>query len=541
MDAYDIFKKLSKGAVFNKKKPKESRPVQVKIEVKEEIIDQKEKNKTENENITLFSTNSEEHSSKKRKRDLTNDEIERKSKLLRQEEINRYRNENNISVVGKNIPEPAKTFDDFKLSNDLIENIKSCGYSEPTSIQKQAIPIMLENRQILACAPTGSGKTAAFLLPIIHLLKKPKRKGFRALIICPTRELAKQTQKECIRLSEGRNLRVHVISKIKQALTQYGPKSSGKYDILITTPNRICFLLKQEPAGINLANIEWLIVDEADKLFEDGIRSFREQLNQIVSSCTNPNKKVAMFSATYTPTVAKYSVKNLKGLIRVTVGLRNSATSDVNQELLFVGNEDGKLIALRNLIRTGVNPPVLIFVQSKERAQQLFNELIYDGINVDAIHSDRTQQQRDNTIRCFREGKIWVLICTELMARGVDFKGVNLVINYDFPPSTIAYIHRIGRAGRAGRKGKAITFFTNEDTVNLRSIAHVIKQSGQEVPEFMLSLKKQNKKEVKKLKNSAPKRKDITTTPVYEAIRKDKWKKNEKRRVNSYIVKKNFD
>ncbi|XP_022901793.2 probable ATP-dependent RNA helicase DDX52 [Onthophagus taurus] len=541
MDAYDIFKKLSKGAVFNKKKPKESRPVQVKIEVKEEIIDQKEKNKTENENITLFSTNSEEHSSKKRKRDLTNDEIERKSKLLRQEEINRYRNENNISVVGKNIPEPAKTFDDFKLSNDLIENIKSCGYSEPTSIQKQAIPIMLENRQILACAPTGSGKTAAFLLPIIHLLKKPKRKGFRALIICPTRELAKQTQKECIRLSEGRNLRVHVISKIKQALTQYGPKSSGKYDILITTPNRICFLLKQEPAGINLANIEWLIVDEADKLFEDGIRSFREQLNQIVSSCTNPNKKVAMFSATYTPTVAKYSVKNLKGLIRVTVGLRNSATSDVNQELLFVGNEDGKLIALRNLIRTGVNPPVLIFVQSKERAQQLFNELIYDGINVDAIHSDRTQQQRDNTIRCFREGKIWVLICTELMARGVDFKGVNLVINYDFPPSTIAYIHRIGRAGRAGRKGKAITYFTNEDTVNLRSIAHVIKQSGQEVPEFMLSLKKQNKKEVKKLKNSAPKRKDITTTPVYEAIRKDKWKKNEKRRVNSYIVKKNFD
>lgn len=166
--------------------------------------------------------------------------------------------------------------------------------------------------------------------------------------------------------------------------------------------------------------------------------------------------------------------------------------------MLFVGCEAGKLVAFRNLINRGLTPPVLVFVQSKERAQELFNELVYDGINVDVIHSDRTQKQvretffififairleinefkrlkffvfvfqRDNVIRSFREGKIWVLICTELMGRGVDFKGVNLVVNYDFPPSSVSYIHRIGRTGRAGRPGRAITYFTQDDTVNLR-------------------------------------------------------------------------
>jgi len=262
--------------------------------------------------------------------------------------------------------------------------------------------------------------------------------------------------------------------------------------------------------------VQWLIIDEPDKLFETGVRSFRDQLEQILQACSNKNKKIAMFSATYTPAVAKWCCHNMKGLIRVTVGQRNAATELVDQQLLFVGNESGKLLAFRDLIRKGLTPPVLVFVQSKERAQQLFSELIFDGINVDAIHADRSQLQRDNTVTAFREGKIWVLICTELMARGVDFKGVNLVINYDFPQTAISYVHRVGRSGRAGRSGKAITFFTTDDTVNLRSIAQVIRQSGCEVPEYMLKLKKRSKREVKKLKSSAPQRDDIRTTPSYE-------------------------
>ncbi|KAL3285424.1 hypothetical protein HHI36_019526 [Cryptolaemus montrouzieri] len=476
-----------------------------------------------NEITLLRSLNDNEKRGKKRKRE-TEDDLERKRKLLEIERINHYRNINQISVVGKNAPEPAYTFDNFQIDKDIIENLKLCGYTEPTPIQKQAVPIMLEGKQLLACAPTGSGKTAAFLVPIIQQLKGPQKQGFRAVILCPTRELAKQTQRECVKLSEGRNFRIHIISKIKRALEQYGPNSNNKYDILITTPKRLCFLLDQEPPAICLNKVEWIVVDEADKLFEEGNRGFRAQLDQIMKACHNNNLKVAMFSATCTPVVSKWCVRKMKSLIRVTVGHRNAATLTVDQKLLFVGNEHGKLLAFRDIVRKGISPPVLIFVQSKERAQQLFNELIYDGINVDAIHADRTQVQRDNTVRAFREGKIWVLICTELMARGVDFKGVNLVINYDFPPSSISYVHRIGRAGRAGRTGSAITFFTTEDVTNLRSLAHIMKESGCEVPPYMLTIKKKNKKERKSMEKAAPPRDSISTVPVYEILKKQRRK-----------------
>jgi ATP-dependent RNA helicase DDX52/ROK1 len=534
MDAYDIFKKLSRGAKFSREhNPRKPGPKNDPIKVEkteDEAVFNTEPVKTEQEDNSITLLGSLKTSGQKgKKRKHTNlEDDDRKKKLLKQEEVNHYRNLNKINVVGKSVPEPAKTFDEFCVEESIIDNLKKCSYVDPTPVQKQAIPVMLEGRNLLACAPTGSGKTAAFLVPIINDLKGPRKEGFRALILCPTRELAKQTQRECMRLSEGKAFRVHVINKINKALTQYGPNSSQKFDILITTPNRLCFLLKQDPPAISLTNIRWLVIDEADKLFETGNRGFREQLDQILLACSNKDKKIAMFSATYTPVVAKWCVHNMKALIRITIGQRNAATDSVDQELLFVGNEQGKLLAFRDLVRKGLSPPVLVFVQSKDRAQQLFNELIYDGINVDAIHADRTQLQRDNTVRSFREGKIWVLICTELMARGIDFKGVNLVINYDFPPSAISYVHRVGRAGRAGRKGKAITFFTLEDTINLRSIAHVLKESGCEVPPYMLTMKKKSKKERKKLEKAAPKRDDINTRPKYKFVEAIKRRKNPK-------------
>ncbi|XP_066581427.1 probable ATP-dependent RNA helicase DDX52 [Prorops nasuta] len=514
MDAHDLFKKLSFGIKFDKKRfkkdaerfklvknPETSKEQECSNNSVPERENKKRKYVDKNENtdvLTLVDNITIPKDGSKVKLKKQKCMTEEKKLKLEQEKINQYRNENRISVTGSHVPKPLKTFEEllteFNLPKHLVNNIINCGYKEPTPIQKQAIPVMLQNRQLLACAPTGSGKTAAFLLPIIYHLKGPQKKGFRAIILSPTRELAKQTYRECLRLSEHCDFRVHIISKINQALIQYGPKSSQKFDILITTPKRLVFLLKQDPPAISLKNVEWLIVDEADKLFEEGKHGFRDQLEEILKACTHNNLRRAMFSATNTPKVTKWCRHNLKGLITVTVGHRNAATDLVDQELLFVGNERGKLVAFRNLIQQGLTPPVLVFVQSKERAQELFNELIYDGINVDVIHADKTQNQRDNTVRCFREGKIWVLICTELMGRGIDFKGVNLVINYDFPPTAISYIHRIGRTGRAGHKGKAITYFTQEDTVNLRSIAAIMKDSGCKVPDYMLSMKKHSKK-----------------------------------------------
>lgn len=147
----------------------------------------------------------------------------------------------------------------------------------------------------------------------------------------------------------------------------------------------------------------------------------------------------------------------------------------------------------------------------QDRAQQLYKELIYDGINVDVIHADRAQTERDNVVKAFREGKVWVLICTELIGRGIDFKGVNLVVNYDFPPSAIAYIHRIGRTGRAGRRGRAITYFTQSDTLHLKSIARVMRNSGCDVPKFMLTMKDHSKRALNKLRKAAKPREDIRT------------------------------
>ncbi|ENN71883.1 hypothetical protein HUJ04_001041 [Dendroctonus ponderosae] len=535
MDAYDIFKKLTKGLNI-RSTDSAARKVgtahfqeaasDVKTEVKQEPL--KKADRPKDDPITLLSSlrkqDSQEPRGKKRKL-LDEEQLQKKKLLLEQEEVNHYRNIHNITVVGRKVPAPARTFSDLKVKESTIENLTKCGYEDPTPIQKQAMPIMLQGRHLLACAPTGSGKTAAFLVPIIEALKGPQKQGFRALILCPTRELASQTQRECVRLSEGIGFRIHIIGKVNKALTQYGAKSNKKYDILITTPNRLCFLLKQDPPAIQLSNVQWLVIDEADKLFEEGSRSFRDQLDQILQACSSSDRKVAMFSATHTPVVAKWCVHNMPGLLRVTVGQRNAATDTVDQKLQFVGSEQGKLIAIRDLIRQGISPPVLIFVQSKERAQQLFNELIYDGIMVDAIHADRTQTQRDNVVKCFREGKIWVLICTELMARGIDFKGVNLVVNYDFPPSTISYVHRIGRAGRAGRTGKAVTFFTQDDTPLLRSVAHVLKESGCDVPEYLLAIKKKNKKAIKEVARRAPTRDEITTVPIYDRLKGGKKQK----------------
>ncbi|XP_069683792.1 probable ATP-dependent RNA helicase DDX52 isoform X1 [Periplaneta americana] len=468
---------------------------------------------------------------KKKKHNKTQKKVltEKDLAARHEEQIAQLRKKYRISVNGKNVPPPLDSFkgmhDEFGISSVLIQNLRDAGYEDPTPIQIQAIPVMMQGRQILACAPTGSGKTAAFLVPLIHHLGGPRKLGFRAVIVSPTRELASQTYRECVRLSEGTGLRCHIISKTSQAVNKFGPQSSQKFDILITTPNRLVYLLQQDPPILSLNNVEWLVVDESDKLFEAGPKGFRDQLAVIYKACDSNNVKRAMFSATHTVHVARWAKKNLKGLICVTVGHRNAASDDVDQKLLFVGSEAGKMVALRELVQKGLTPPVLIFVQTKERAKELFSELIYDGINVDVIHADRTQLQRDNVVRSFRSGQVWVLICTELMGRGIDFKGVNLVINYDFPPTAISYIHRIGRTGRAGRQGKAITFFTEDDTVNLRSIAHVLRESGCEVPEYMLTMKKASKRARRKLEQRAPQRESISTIPSYQIEKTKKLKR----------------
>ncbi|KAK6152411.1 hypothetical protein DH2020_015046 [Rehmannia glutinosa] len=250
------------------------------------------------------------------------------------------------------------------------------------------------------------------------------------------------------------------------------------------------------------SRVEFLILDESDKLFELGLV---EQVDAVVKACSNPSILRSLFSATLPDTVEELARTIMHDAVRVIIGRKNSASELIKQKLIFVGSEEGKLLALRQSFTESLNPPVLLFVQNKERAKELYNELKYDDIRADVIHADLSQIQREDAIDNFRSGKTWVLIATDVIARGMDFKGVNCVINYDFPDSAAAYIHRIGRSGRAGRSGEAITLYTEADVPFLRNVANVIAASGCEVPEWIMALPK------KKWRKHRPQRDSIST------------------------------
>ena len=494
-----------------------------------------------------------------------------------------------------------------RIHQTILTNIESGKWLEPTPIQMQTIPCLTERRDVLGCAPTGSGKSGAFILPAIMLAKcdemiyhgqhgrkecsstskivngKKKQKTsdvrsndngedddddviltgqIRTILLAPSRELASQLCREVSRLSSnmfGKFLCVE-LSKANAGLAivnQLGGKKG--LDCLIATPLRLVECLER---GMKLTGVRLIVLDEADRLLDtsDGggekkrrktedekvedddddvdktgdvddekqfkqkssqSRTFLQQIDTILSNIPASATR-ALFSATLGPTVRHLSESILRSPIDITTGVHGGtggnaaaggASEHIKQELKFVGREEGKLLEIRQLVQGGITPPVLIFLQSKERAQELYGELLYDGMRVDVIHAGRSPAERELSVQKFRRGDTWVLICTDLVARGVDFKAVNLVINYDLPTDGVSYVHRIGRTGRAGREGRAITFFTEADFDNLRTIANVMRLSGCNVPEWMLTMKKQKSRKRGDKSAAPPKRGDIDTTP----------------------------
>ncbi|KAK4515595.1 uncharacterized protein ATC70_010546 [Mucor velutinosus] len=442
------------------------------------------------------------------------------------EEAKEFRKQHKIKIYGTDVPNPFRTFEDlaspaYSLDPILYNNLMTAKYTTPTPVQMQSIPIMLHGRDLMSCAPTGSGKTMAFLLPILQDLKKPEKKtSYRALIIAPTRELVQQIAREANHLSQGTKLRINVLTKATAADKSQTPESRQKFDILITTPLRLVYAIKEKE--VDLTAVKHLVLDEADKLLDQG---FLDQTDEIFAACSSTTIQKSLFSATFSSHVEELANTVMKDPIRIVIGAKNAATETIKQELLFTGTEAGKMIALRQLVQKGIKPPVLIFVQSIERAKELFHELIFDGINVEVIHSDRTKAQRDNIIDQFRVGKIWVLIATELMARGLDFKGVNLVINYDFPQSVASYIHRIGRTGRAGRQGEAVTYYTQDDLQYMKGVVNVMKESGCDVPDWMLNIKNMTSNQKQKM------RKGLNRDHIDSTSKYDKYNQNKKKEM----------
>jgi len=421
-----------------------------------------------------------------------------------------------IYVTGNDVPKPVSCFPGY---------IKK--YKIPTPVQSQAIPVLKSLRNALICAPTGSGKTAAFLIPTFDNLMNQKVKC--ALIVQPTVELADQTLKELESINPDTDkIRAFHLANISEKSRRILTKKSP--NIIITTPNKLIHFINSDDDEIRtifeavIGRTDFLIVDESDKLFDDKNYgkeelSFRNQLGEIFSSLQKNKNRVTytFFSATYMSDVERWCESYLEDIICITVGTKNTANAAVDQKLVFTNDEQAKLLALRQIFANNFKPPCLIFVQSKDRAKQLYEEIKFEPYRVCLVQGDIHSNTRQEIVSKFRKGEFWVMICTELMGRGLDFPELSLVINYDFPNSAIEYIHRIGRTGRAGKKGKAITLFTPEDTELLRTIGGVIKQAGCDVPDYIMKMKKLNTKN----------RKKATKNPKRQSIRPPKRKKPE--------------
>lgn len=443
--------------------------------------------------------------------EITEENVPKSIKSI--EDGKKFRKLYKSNVTGNDLPLPIGSFHDlterFQLDSKLLSNLIQSNFTEPTPIQCESIPIALNNRDLIACAPTGSGKTLAYLIPLVQMIKPCE--NITGLIVSPTNELAVQIFENLEILCKGKKLKIAILSRSLATKLSNNIINSNKYDIIVSTPLRLIDLINQN--FINLSNLEYLILDEADKLFD---QNFIQQTDDILSHCKNPLIKKLMFSATIPSNIEEIAHSIMKDPIRIIIGSKEAASNTIEQKLEFTGNEDGKLIAIRQLLLNGeFKPPIIIFLQSIHRAKALFHELLYDKLNVDVIHAERTPKQREKVIERFKSGDIWVLITTDVISRGVDFHGVNMVINYDVPQSAQAYVHRIGRTGRNGKVGKAITFFTKEDEQSVKPIVNVMVQSGCQdgIPSWMLNVSKLSKNQKKNIKNHEMKRREISTVP----------------------------
>ncbi|KIK26496.1 hypothetical protein PISMIDRAFT_258986 [Pisolithus microcarpus 441] len=430
---------------------------------------------------------------------------------------------------GSDIPCPVDKFQElaerYRMAPRLLANLREHNYKHPTGVQAHGMPILLEGRDLAAISPTGTGKTLAYLLPIFSSLGAPiaslndTGSGVRALVLAPTRELAHQIHNECLKLASGRKWRLVLFNKAT-ASTLRDKVVRDKVDVIISTPLRLVAAIQE--GNLELNNVRHLILDEADRLLDN---EFIVQVQEVVAACTHPDVHKAVFSATLPAGVEKLAMGMLRNPIRIVVGLKDTPLPLIAQSLTYVADDTSKLPSLLTHLAQPYNPPLLIFTSTQPRATSLTDELTLNGIpNVDCLHAGMTKKERDDAVSRMRRGESWIMVTTEVMARGMDFKGVREVINYDFPTSVQSYIHRIGRTGRAGREGKAVTYFTDADAPYLKSIANVLLQSGSSVPEWILKLPKPSR--LKKKQMGRVKRAEIVN-PARKIGRQDAIKKRE--------------
>lgn len=376
-------------------------------------------------------------------------------------------------------------FNQFNLDPRLNTGIKRAGYRVPTPIQKSAIPLAMAGHDLVGTAQTGTGKTAAFVLPILHKLLTNPGKRTRALIITPTRELAEQIHQTIRSLSGGTNLRSVSIYGGVGAAPQIEALRRG-VDIVVACPGRLLDHIQNNYA--KLGTVEVLVLDEADRMLDMG---FLPDIKRILKHV--PIKRQTMlFSATFPKEIERLAAQTLRNPKRVAIGLARPAHT-VAHTLYPVPHHLKRGLLIKLLEQTDTNS-VLIFTRTKHRAQKLAKQITRHGYKVTSLHGNRTQGQRRTALNGFKNGQYQMMVATDIAARGLDIEGISHVINYDMPDTADAYIHRIGRTGRAKRTGEAFTLTTPEDQDMVRKIERIMKQklARKTLPDFDYDAPKPN-------------------------------------------------
>jgi len=398
-----------------------------------------------------------------------------------------------VSVEGVDKPNTIDSFAAAGFGRIIMENITRCKYSKPTPIQKYAIPIVTHSRDLMACAQTGSGKTAAFLLPILHFLvecnsqteigkftQKPQ-----CVIITPTRELAKQIDEEARKYAHRTHIR-SVAAYGGASIAHQGEEISRGCHILVATPGRLLDFV--EKGKVDLSELKFLILDEADRMLDMG---FLPDIRRVISSRGFPPKgrrQTLMFSATFPPEIQHAARDFLNNHLFLTVGMVGGTANDVKQ-FFYEVSKLTKLHKIKEILSDPERDPkekTMIFVKTKRNADFLATLLSEFGLPTTSIHGDRLQREREEALDDFKSGRMPIIVATAVAARGLDIPGVAHVINYEMPQDADEYVHRIGRTGRVGNIGRATTFFNpEEDSGIVRPLLNKLLPAGVLVPDWL--------------------------------------------------------
>lgn len=365
------------------------------------------------------------------------------------------------------------TFSELKLIKPLVTALDKLNYTQPTPIQHQAIPHILSGRDIFGCAQTGTGKTAAFSLPILQLLslnqQNNNRRSIRALVLAPTRELALQISDNVLAYSKGLNISHTTVFGGVSQQNQVKDLRRG-VDILIATPGRLLDLMNQ--GFVDLRNIEFFVLDEADRMLDMG---FINDIRKVIAKLP-AKKQTLFFSATAAPDIMTLANTLLKDPVKVSVDPVSSASEMITQSVYYVSKEDKRSL-LKHILNDTRIEHALVFTRTKRGADRVAKELNGSGILAAAIHGDKSQGARTKALRGFKDRSIRVLVATDIASRGIDVDKLSHVINYEMPEQAETYVHRIGRTGRAGSQGTALSLCTSDEMPYLKDISKLIRKN----------------------------------------------------------------